>query len=264
MGDFGRIDWDFARLDSLIQARGEDVIIETGVACPCRNGDQYAALIEREGRPANQRSLSCPQCKGDGFMYRNARQIRGLVTGVRPTSNRSLIDAGFANPGDLRFSPELNAAPITALDKLTLLYPLPVNEGQVLMRGAATLEENQLFVTDLEANEDRLWYEAVCTTWCEDINGVVYAQGADFTFEDHKIQWVGNQPDIGTLYTIKYEAYVEFVSYSDGLARFEQCRNLGQQVVFRKKHVAFMKDKANNSVDTRAEEEIDFTTRTKV
>lgn len=258
------VDWDFARLDSLIQGRGEDVVVETAIACPCRNGDQYAALIEREGRPANQRIMGCPQCRGDGFLYRNARKIRGLVTSLNPVRDRTLLETGYAQPGDMLFSPELSADTISDFDKLTLLYPVDVNAGQVIMRGAAGLEENKLFVTDLEADEDRLWYEAVCAIWCEDINGVLYTENMDFKFEDHKIRWIGSAPDVGTLYTIKYEAYLEWVVYAQGMTRIDRCRTLGQQVLLRKKHVAFLTNDANDSVDTRASAELDFTTRTKI
>jgi hypothetical protein len=175
-----------------------------------------------------------------------------------------LLDAGFALPGDVRFSPELNAALITDLDKVTLPVPVDVNEGQVIMRGAAGMEDNAIFVTDLAEDEDRLWYEAVCSVWCEDINGVVYSQKSDFEFENHKIRWVGNSPDVGTLYTVKYTAYVEWVVYMGGMERFDNARSLGQMVMLRKKHVAFLSDKADNSASTRASEEVSFTTRTKV
>src|SRR5690606_7997847 len=198
-----RGDWDFPRLDGFIQSRGDDVIVETGIACPCRNRDQYASLIERNGKPANQRILGCKNCQGDGFIYRDARKVRGLLTAINPVKDLRLIESGFARPGDMTFSPELHAQQITDLDKITTLFPMSVSEGQVIMRGAAHMEDNAIFVTDLEKNEDRLWYEAVCAHWCEDINGVVYSQGADFEFEHRKIRWVGNRPDPGTLYTVK-------------------------------------------------------------
>lgn len=261
---FKRVDWDFQRLDSLIQARGENVIIETGVSCPCRNGDVYASLINRDGKPANQRRLNCSQCKGDGRVYRNARKIRGLVTSLNPVRDRSLIEMGYAQPGDVMFSPELNAGKVTDFDKITILYPMDVDDGQVIMRGAAHMEDNKIFVTDLETNEDRLWYEAVCSIWCEDINGVIYEQGADFEFENHKIRWVGNTPDEGTLYTVKYTAYLEWIVYSGGMTRIDNCRSLGQQVILKKKHVVLMTEDADNSVDTRTDEEIEFTTRSKL
>jgi hypothetical protein len=258
------VDFDFARLDELIQARGEKVLIETAVACTCRNGDLHAALILREGKPANQRSLSCPQCQGDGFLYRNLRQIVGLVTSLDPGRNRQLYEMGYSVPGDAIFSPSLRAGYVTDFDRITMCKPEPTNEGQVIMRGAHTLEDNAQYVTDLEDNEDRLWYRPACAIWCEDSNGVVYSQGSDFVFEAKKMQWVGNQPDIGTLFTIKFTAYLEWVAYATPFDRVDRGRSLGQRVMIRKKHVTFTSDSPLDSPAYRAQKEVDFTTRTKI
>lgn len=258
------VDWNFQLHEDFIAGRSDEVILERGIACPCRNGDQYAALIEREGKPANQRRLSCPQCRGDGFIYRDAKKIRGLLTSINPGRDRRLIESGYAVPGDMTFSPPPSGPFLTPFDKVTLLVPQPLNEGQVIMRGAAGLEENAQFVTDLATNEDRLWYEATCSIWCEDINGVIYSEGTDFTFKNHKIVWQGNAPDVGTLYTIKYLGYTEWVVYATPMDRVDNCRSLGQRVVLRKKHTAFMTDSANESAETRSVEEVSFTTRTKL
>jgi hypothetical protein len=259
-------DWDFSRLQELIDARGENVVVETAVACPCRNGDNYAATIERHGKPAAQRMLSCPDCRGDGFRYRNARCVKGLITGINPGRDRRLLESGYALPGDSVFSPSVYEQRLSDFDKITFQFAEPISEGQVIMRGAASLEENATFVTDLAVSEDRLWYEAACTIWCEDINGVLYTQGVDFEFEAKKIRWIekGSSPDIGTLYTIKYQGYYEWVVYASPFERVDRGRNLGQRVLIRKKHVAFLTDAASDSVSQRKEDEIAFTTRTKI
>jgi hypothetical protein len=258
------VDFDFARLEELIEARGDTVILETAVACTCRNGDLHSALILREGKPANQRSLSCPQCQGDGFLYRNARRVSGLITSLDPGRNRQLYEMGYAVPGDATFSPSLRAGVVTDFDKITFCTPAPTNEGQVIRRGGHTFEDNVQYVTDLETNEDRLWYRPSCAIWCEDSNGVVYSQGADFVFENKKIQWTGNQPDLGTLYTLKFTAYLEWVAYSTPFARVDRGRSLGQRVMIRKKHVTYTTDSPMDSPAYRSEMESDFTTRTKI
>ena len=257
------VDFNFARLEELIQARGDEVIHETAVACPCRNGDVFAALVHVEGKPANQRGLDCPQCQGDGFIYRNARRIKGLITSIESGSQRQLLDIGYAVPGDAQFSPSLQAGTLSDFDKITICGTVPVNEGQVIMRGAHTIEDNALYVTDLEENEDRLWYRPGCSIWCEDENGVVYTQGSDFTFENKKIVWI-NGPDVKTLYTVKYTAYLEWVIYSTPMTRFDNGRNLGQRVLLRKKHVTFTTDSPEDSPAHRAAKEASFTTRTKI
>jgi hypothetical protein len=258
------VDWNFSLLNELIEVRGENVIIETSVACTCRNGDLYAALILKDGKPANQRILDCPACQGDGFIYRNGRNIRGLVTSLDPGRNRHLFEMGYAVPGDVVFSPSLIAGIVTDFDKVTFCFTSPINEGQVIMRGAHTLENNAEYVTDLATNEDRLWYRPGCTIWCEDSDGVVYAQSSDFTFEGRKIIWGGNAPDIGTLYTVKYTAYLEWVAYSTPFQRMDNNRSLGQKVLLRKKHVAFLNDSPLDSPSYRKNQEIEFTSRTKL
>jgi hypothetical protein len=256
------VDWGWDRLEELIEARGERVTIETSVACTCRNGDLYASLILKDGKPANQRILDCPTCMGDSFLYRNARQISGLVTSLDPGRNRQLIEMGYAIPGDVVFSPSLRAGVVTDFDKVTFCFTSPVTDGQVIMRGSHTLENNAEYVTDLETNEDRLWYRPGCSIWCEDRDGVVYSQGADFVFEGKKLQWVGNMPDIGTLFTIKYTGYVEWVAYSTPFQRMDRDRSLGQRVMLRKKHITFTADSPLDSPSNRAASEIAFTTRT--
>lgn len=258
------VDWDFQKLEELIEARGEDVVAETAVACTCRNGDQYASTIEQEGKPASQRSLSCPQCYGDGFIYRNARIARGLVTSVNPGRDRRLLEIGYAVPGDAVFSPSLRAGLITDFDKITFQFSEPLSEGQVIMRGAAHLEENATFVTDLDDNEDRLWYEAGGSIWCEDSDGVVYTENVDYKFVAKKLVWIGNKPRDGVLYTIKYLGYPEWICYATPMDRYDRNRNLGQRVLIRKKHVAFTTDSPLNIAAQRSEEASEFTTRTKI
>ncbi len=258
------IDWDFAYLEDLIEARGEDVIVETGIACTCRNGDLYAATIEREGKPASQRRLSCPQCHGDGLIFRNARMVRGLVTSLDPGRNRQLFESGYAVPGDAIFSPSLQVEKIGDLDRITMQFSENVSEGQVIMRGAANLEENRFIDTDLSEAEDRLWYLADYAIWCEDEDGVLYQQGSDFQFDAKKIRWVGNSPNVGKLYTVKYTAYHEWVVYATPFDRVDRNRNLGQRALIRKKHVAILTESPDNTVAKRQEEQELFTTRVKI
>lgn len=256
-------DWDFARLEELIEARGEQVIHETGISCTCRSGDYYASTIMKEGFPAGMRSTPfCKICEGEGWLYRNARVIKGLVTSVNPNKDRKLIESGYLLPGDSIFSPSLNAGVMNDLDKITFLFPVPLSDGQVIMRGAANMEDNATLDTGLSVGEDRLWYEADSCIWCEDENGVVYTPDVDFTLSGKRISWV-NGPTVGTLYTIKYTGYVEWIAYSGPFARFDRNRNLGQRVVLRKKHVV-LESGPDNTPTGRQAEEVSFTTRKKI
>ncbi len=259
------VDWDFALLEELIDARGEDVIVETGIACTCRNGDLYASTLERHNALAASRRLNCVTCQGDGYIYRNARYVRGLITSIDPGRNKQLIELGIAIPGDAVFSPTLSDVHVGDLDKITFLFSQIVNEGQVIMRGASHLGENAQISTDLTVAEDRLWYSADYAIWCEDEDGVVYSQHADFELDAKKIRWVGNtQPNVGKLYTLKYSGYPEWVVYSQPFLRSEGRRNLGNRVLIRKKHVHYMTGSQADTVETRVNEEAAFTTRTKI
>lgn len=258
-------DWDFSLLEELIESRGTDVILETGMACTCRNGDTFASTIERENMPASMRRLHCPQCQGDGWVYRNGRIVRGLLVNLDPGKNKALIETGYAIPGDAVFSPSfINGENISDFDKITLMFSQPVNEGQVIMRGSASLENNKLIPTDLNTNEDRLWYLPDYTLWCEDENGVVYSQDVDFVFEGRKVQWIGNSPAIGTLYTIKYNGFTEWIVYSQKFIRVDLDRSLGPRVLLRKKHVVFLQSSPMDSPAQRQEDQVAFTTKVKI
>jgi hypothetical protein len=258
------VDWDFGLLEEFIEARGDDVIIETGVACTCRNGDLYASTIEREGAPASMRIMNCEKCQGDGWIFRNARIVHGLVTSIDPGKDKRLIETGYVIPGDAVFSPTLNEELLGDFDRITFLHPAPIDDGQVIMRGAAHLEENAQIDTDLEENEDRLWYMAACTIWCEDEDGRVYTQDADFLLDDRKLRWIGDRPNVGKLYTLKYFGYLEWVVYSQPFQRIDNGRNLGPRLLIRKKHVAFLTGSDADTPAKRVEEQALFTTKVKI
>lgn len=252
------MDWDFNLLESLIEDRGDVVTVETGLACPsCRNDDPYASQINFNGRPALIRSHYCPTCFGECYIYRNARCVKGLVTGVQQ-SQRDLIDAGYASPGDATFSPSLNAGYLGDFDRVTFHTTTQVDGGQLIMRGAATASTNSSLVTDLSEDQDRLWYLPACVLWCEDSNGVVYTLGQDYTFIDKKISWI-NGPAVGTVYVIKYRAYMEWIVYASPMERFDRARNLAQRVLLRKKHIHFI----NNPLESPTERTEDQVTHNK-
>jgi hypothetical protein len=247
-------DWDFGLLEELIQSRGDPVTHEVGLLCPkCNNEDPYASRVDHHGRPAMVRSLYCSTCDGNGFIYRNSRCIIGLVTGVQQ-AQRDLIDAGYASPGDAVFSPSLHVGYIGDFDRITFTNTTQVDGGQVIVRGAATMNDNSSLVTDLSTSQDRLWYLPECVTWCEDANGVVYTLGQDFTFTNKKINWT-NGPHVGVPYVIKYRAYMEWLVYASPMERFDRTRNLAQRVLLRKKHVHFMTNN-KDSPGERADQQL--------
>jgi len=257
-------DWDFGALEELIQSRGDEVILETGVACACRRDDAIASLTTKDNQPSTLRKMNCQSCSGDGFIYRNARCVKGLLTSVQAGPNRRLLEGGYSVPGDAVFSPSMTIGPIGDFDKITLTYADFVGDGQNIMRGAAQHNENTGKPLGLLPTEDRLWYQPAAAVWCEDDNNVVYTQGSDFTLQDHTIRWVGNQPAKGTFYTLKYTAYLEWIVYNTPLLRMDNNRSLAQRVMLRKKHVAFSTGSRADTPAKRAEEQDRITTRAKI
>lgn len=257
-------DWDFGALESLIEDRGDEVVHEVGVSCPtCRKEDAYASTIMIEGQPGTAMNgrMNCPSCYGLGWVYRNAKCIRGLVTGVQTGANKQLLDAGIAVPGDAVFSPSLKECPLSDYDRLTMLYPTPVGDGQTIVRNAANMDINQTLDTGLATDEDRLWYNCHSVNWCEDQYGRVYQQNADFTINERIIKWIGNKPADGVTYVVKYNAYLEWLVFASPFTRFDNARSLGQKVLIRKAHVIFLNAHKVDSVSKRKEVEASFTTK---
>lgn len=240
------IDWDYRLLESLIQDRGDLVIVETGLPCPvCRNDDPFATNVTIDNRPAYIRSFACPSCYGNGYIYRNPRSVKGLVTSIHQ-GNHSLIDVGYSSPGECVLSPSLDAGFIGEGDRVTFTNPTQVDRGQVILRGIATKGDNVEFKTDLQDDEDRLWYMPQDIQWCEDSNGIVYNVGSDFVINGNRIRWI-NSPDIGTTYSIKYRAYMEWLVQESPMERYDRAHNLAQKVMLKKKHVVFLQNSANTS-----------------
>lgn len=248
----------------LFEDRQDTVILEQGISCPtCRNHDPFASTIEIDGRPGQViRSLACQNCAGNGILYRNARVVAGLTTSIHNQSNKDITDLGYATPGDAVFSPNLDAGFVGEQDRITFTNPASV-DSQLIVRGAATMQENQELTTDLLPNEDRLWYLPESTIWCEDENGVVYYQGSDFNFLNNKIVWTQG-PENGTIYTIKYRNYPEWIVYAGIQERYDRGRNLAQKVLLKKKHVHFQNGSQAATPAQRSEEQSIFNTVTKV
>lgn len=255
-------DWDFPKLEELIEARGDKVIYETGVACTCRNDDALSSFNDKDGSPAFSRKLICSICQGDGLIFRNAIIINGLLTAVNPGANRHLMEAGYAVPGDAIFSPSFNAPVIGDFDRITMLNSVPISEGQVIVRGAGDTGYNKVLDTRLVPTEDRLWYLADQAIHCEDSEGVVYTQNVDFELVDKVVRWIGNKPKKGNVYTLKYTAFLEWITYASPFERFDRNRSLAQRVLLRKKHVYLANGSPADTAVKRKQEEDVFTLKT--
>lgn len=243
------VDWVVGLQEGLITDRGSFMVHEMGLACPhCRTSDVHANML-RDGQ-SQTRSPNCSKCGGDGFLFRSPDLIRGLAVSIR--QQRNVHDVGESQPGDMQFSiaPDFGGCGsngfrrISRDDKFTATWDQPLHEGQTIVRGAATMNENLRLSNNVSLNEDRLWYEPSDSLWCEDQNGVVYHKDADFVLGPGKvIRWVGNQPVKGTKYVIKYTAFFEWIVWAPPMDRVDRDnRDLGPLVFLRKRHIAYVND----------------------
>ena len=252
-------DWDFVLMGEFNESRSEDVLVERGISCPCRGEDVYGSTIDHHNKSATRRIYGCRQCNGLGYIYRDPIVIRAAISSVETGRNRQLLEMGYAMPGDCMCSPGLRTREIQDFDRITVGYASPVSGGQIIMRNAANLNDNGMRDLGLDPVEDRLWYTADCVTWCEDSEGNVYAAGVDFVIEGKTLTWGSRRPTDGVMYTIKYNAFIEWIVYASPMTRFDRNRNLGQKVLLRKVHTALQNDYKFETAEKRAEQEIEFT-----
>ena len=225
----------------LIASRGSQMFHEIALSCPsCNTSDPHMALL-KEGL---QLDPNCAKCGGAGELFRDPKVVLGLATSIKKTTQVS--SDGWANPGDMTFSLgteflKLNGGRrrVGRNDKFTALWAQVVDDGQTIVRGAATLGDNIRFSNNVQSLEDRLWYEPESSIWCEDENEVVYHQDSDFVLGPGRIiKWVGNTPAVRTKYVLKYSAYFEWIAWNPADDRVDRGnKHVGPLVHLRKKHV---------------------------
>ena len=230
---------NFKFQDGLIANRGQVLVHEVGVSCTCRSGDVRDPIIGSSG------SMSCTDCE-NGWLYRKPRQIMGLMSGI--SYQRQLNEEGFITPGDcvLSVSPNLKNPP-TDFDRITFTWPEPINDGQVIVRGADAERDSKV-----AANEDLLHYSGASLIYCEDAEGREYTE-ADFYFEGRKLVW-NNPPTIRSRYTIKYMAYLSWIVFSTPHSRRDKDVSLGSRIILRKSHMVNLR----TSLDTTPLEKVKY------
>ena len=243
------IDFELVQQAEFIDQRASTMLWEIAVACTCAVNDTYAGLID-DGK-ARRTDPSCPRCNGIGFLYRAPRTVRGMVTSMK--SQRNMLAGGYGTPGDMVFSPQfITGVSLSSYDKLTATWAQSVDEGQVIVRGAANMGENAALQTDVNRDEDRLWYEPTEAVWCEDEHGKEYKQGDFVLGPGRLIRWVGSQPLVGTRYTLKYRAYLEWIVFVPPQERLDRDNiNLGQLILLRRRNVAFVHESPRISAQER-------------
>lgn len=209
----------------LIRRRGDWVVHYLGMKCPCStNGD------------ANRAQVSCPACGGTGWLYREPMEIRGVIVGIQ--GQKDLAETGIARPGDCVFIPDLTARQPGDYDliKFTWAQGEPW-EGELIRRGAGATDE--------------LYYEAAEILACVTVDVATgatasYKPDLDFTIDGRSITWLAGrpQPAAGNLYSVKYNAFFEWVCFVPPGIRFERGDYLGERVLLRRRHLVFPREVA--------------------
>lgn len=244
------IDWNFSTHEGFISERGDTVIHEIGLRCTCNMEDTFAGIVEKGTTvPRRRTKLGCEKCYGEGYVYRDPRKITALVTSYR--ANKLQMDSGWAYPGDVLVS-TMPGYVVSAGDRFTFPWEEPLADGQVIMRGAASINDNSARKIGLEQSEDKLWYCAIRSIYCEDSDGNVYSSGADFVLDGSKIiKWIGASPRLGQSYTIKYTAYPEWIAFMPPDLRQDRGRDLGSRVGLRRRHIVNLNDNYAASIEDR-------------
>lgn len=213
--------FDIRQQNRLFNGHGDYVLYFPGRKCSCAS--------EFDSNRANP---NCRVCLGLGYYYTTSLTIRGLVTGI--TSQKMLMEAGIALPGDLVFSQEMMSPdPLTDMDMIRLAeWDGQPYEGDIVTRGAG--------------NADLLVYPAtniVSVAQSDTDLGTVtnYVEGADFTLTppSNQLVWtgVGTTPAVGSSYAVKYLALFDWIVLAPPNQRYERATPIGNRVLLRKKHI---------------------------
>lgn len=201
-------------IDRFTFEEGEQVRHLIGMRCWCHGAD---------GQP----DPNCTEHEAGGWVFTSESTITGLVTDI--SQNMELMETGVFMPGDCIFSP-VSEYIVSEGDKIIFTWPLPFGQGDPLKRG--------------DSDSDRLYYEAVSGLACIDEDKVFYRPNIDYRLSGKNIVWdwsgkpaAGKKPDQGIRYTVKYQAYIEWLAFVPPVTRISFGVDMGAKVILRKKHL---------------------------
>lgn len=221
-------DFSLKQMQDLIRQKGEFVNYSTGHKCPCSIAQTGTMLPD-----PNRANPSCQACNGLGWVWIPQSQVIGLVQGIQ--SQKDLLEAGIASPGDMMLSPQIGTQ-LSDYDKIQLTWPdgIPF-EGEVLVRSTSG-ETDTSYYSIMSVPPDG------CFSVNPDTGALTtYLAGTDFSYSGTTITWglSANQPLPGSAYSFKYSAQMDWICLVPPQSRRERGTNLGQRVILRKKHVVF-------------------------
>ncbi|UOF90785.1 hypothetical protein LSG31_00435 [Fodinisporobacter ferrooxydans] len=224
--------WDNSTLnissqEDFIRKHGEWVSYSIGMKCSCTGSMMMTGTSIPD---ANRANPNCQACKGIGLVWIDKGQIFGVVENI--TQSKELLQAGIAAAGDLILLPDLQVT-LSDYDKIQLTWPEGIPfEGELIIKGSGTT--------------DSTMYGVMSVSECISVDpttGVItnYIPDVDFTWDKtqplKQIIWQGsNVPSAGSVYSIKYQALMDWIVFTPPQPRRERGTNLGQRVILRKKH----------------------------
>jgi len=194
---------------------GYTVTYWKAAACPCGN------------TPDSPNNITCQACGGYGVLYPdNPQQMLAMVSGI--DQNIDLVQQGLMEYGDMVLSPMPGTAHIDDFD----LVILPWQTGVPTHSEIFTHVGNVDMVNYRMMNVEGAWTVNPTT-------GVStkYIPGQDFTYLSKTITWIGNQPAINSLVSLRYGAQFEWVAFNPPQPRIAFGQDLGQRAIFRKRHI---------------------------
>ena len=173
---------------AMIQGHGQQVLVFPVMQCPC-------LLEDRQFSP------TCGTCHGTGRFYPPGQQYTTMLLLHQEDSRREFEESGTWTHGTIRAS-LLPGVRLCERDKVRLVDIKDVYTDEVLTRGL----------------DDTVRFTSGVTVLLVADREQVYRPGVDYTLSaPATITWLptGVMPAFGMQYSVKYEAYCEFLVVND-------------------------------------------------
>lgn len=183
------VDFDRDEFTRFIADKGYLVTWEKAILCP---------NVPGTGLAPRDHVMACPICDGRGFVYVDPIDTAMLMQGIK--LNQSYFAYGRWDMGNMMVTAEPEFT-IDYFDRLTLQNGI----GRFTQRP----------VRQSDTAFDKLKYAPLCinyVAWVDRTGALVpFVCDEDYRASDTSLEWIGNQPDAGSFYTIGYEYRPRYV-----------------------------------------------------
>jgi hypothetical protein len=195
---------------------GYQAKVYKSVLCPCGNS------------PGSPNNINCAACGGYGILYPEpSLETTVLIPSI--DQNLELMQYGLMEQGDMVVSPMPGTLHFDDFDLVIMPFlPGVPTFSETFQRGSGDTDQSAYRMVNVEG------------AWTVDpVTGIStkFTPNQDFTFSGKTITWIGEQPAPGQLYSIRYGALFEWVSFNPASPRYAFGQDLGQKAVLRKRHI---------------------------